>query len=120
MTRRWDVSCSSATHVHLIASTWCMKSDDPTRRLRPGAYVTPNGNLSPLQAQVELARRPNYPSRSAIVQIDANALADAGFEIPPVTRVPLMFGMAGGGYEVQFPYAIPPQFLSQACNDFIP
>ena len=35
----------------------------------------------------------------------------SGYEIPSVPRVSGQLGMAGGGFEMQFPYAIPPEFI---------
>ena len=60
------------------------------------------------------------------VRIDAAGLREAGYEIPPVTRVGNVVGhsfnedtqkfdqvhsMPGGGWEMNFPYLIPPQFV---------
>ena len=47
-------------------------------------------------------------------------MRQASFEVPPVTRVSSAFGMPGGGYEMYFPYEIPPEFLKQVPNAFIP
>lgn len=87
--------------------------------LRPGSYATPNGSLSPLQAQLELALPPTRALPGATVQIDVAGLRGAGYEIPAVSRVSStvtgaggrVYTMPGGGYEMNFPYAIPPQFL---------
>jgi len=40
-----------------------------------------------------------------------DGLRSAGYQIPPVGQVDRMYNMPGGGYEIQFPYQIPPQFL---------
>lgn len=88
--------------------------------LRPGTYATPVGNLSPLQAQLELSLPPNRGLPDALVRIDVGALRLAGYEIPAVTRVSnvvrdtwgRIYSMPGGGWEMQFPYAIPPEFIS--------
>ncbi len=79
--------------------------------LRPGSYGTPNGSLSPLQAQIDLALRPNRGLPDALVRVDLAGLRKAGYEIPDATRVGRSFGMPGGGAEMRFPYAIPPQFI---------
>lgn len=79
--------------------------------LRPGSYATPTAGLSPLQAHIELALNPAGGPRNAVLQIDLAGLRAAGYEIPEVTRVTGAFGMAGGGYEIRFPYEIPPEFL---------
>jgi hypothetical protein len=51
-----------------------------------------------------------YGSRARC--FDLAGLRAAGYEIPSVTRVTSQFGMAGGGYEMQFGYAIPSEFIS--------
>ncbi len=79
--------------------------------LRPGSYATPTDGLSPLQAHIELALPPNG-ARNAVLQIDVQGLRSAGYQIPEVTRVRGQFGLPGGGYEMQFPYAIPPEFIT--------
>lgn len=79
--------------------------------LRVGSYATPNGELSPLQAQIDLALPPNRGLPGATVRVDIAGLRDAGYEIPGATQVGPSFNMPGGGYELQFPYAIPPEFL---------
>jgi len=80
--------------------------------LRRGTYATPDGRLSPLQAQIDLALAPNRGLRNAQVRIDLEALRGAGYEIPPVTQVPRMFNMPGGGFEMQFPYVVMPEFVT--------
>lgn len=79
--------------------------------LRPGSYATPTAGLSPLQAHIELALNPAGGARNAVLQIDLAGLRAAGYEIPSVSRVSGQFGMAGGGFEMRFPYAIPPEFI---------
>ena len=79
--------------------------------LRPGAYATPTEGLSPLQAHIELALNPAGGARNALLQVDLAGLRAAGYEIPGITRVTGAFGMAGGGYEMQFLYAVPSEFL---------
>jgi RHS repeat-associated protein len=82
--------------------------------LRPGSYVTPTPTpgLSPLQAHIELALNPAGGVRNAVIDVDLGGLRRAGYEIPRVTRVTGAYKMAGGGYEMQFPYEIPPKYLS--------
>jgi len=53
-------------------------------------------------------------SRSAV-----DGLRNAGYEIPSISRVGdvaraggRVYSMPGGGWEMQFPYAIPPEFTS--------
>jgi hypothetical protein len=80
--------------------------------LRPGSYATPNGTLSPLQAQIDLALPPNRGLTSAVLRVDLAGLRKAGYEIPTVTRVGRSFNMPGGGYELKFPYEVPPECIS--------
>lgn len=87
--------------------------------LRRGTYATPTGNLSPLQAQLELALPPNRGLPDVTIRIDVAGLREAGYEIPRVARVPnvvrgpggRVYSMPGGGWEMQFDYAIPPEFI---------
>lgn len=79
--------------------------------LRRGSYATPTPGLSPLQAHIELALNPASGARNALLQIDVAGLRSAGYTIPRVTRVTGAFGMAGGGWEMKFPYEIPSEFL---------
>jgi hypothetical protein len=67
--------------------------------------------LSPLQAHIDLALRPNRGLSDALLRIDLNGLRRAGYEIPNPTQVGRSFGMPGGGYEMQFSYPIPPEFI---------
>jgi len=78
--------------------------------LRPGSYATPTKGLTALQAKIELALPGNLP-RNAILEINLRGLRKAGYRIPDVSRVSAYKGLPGGGYEMQFPYAIPPQFI---------
>jgi hypothetical protein len=79
--------------------------------LRPGSYATPTPGLSPLQAHIELSLSPAGGARNAVIQIDLAGLRAAGYQIPSVSRVSGQFGMAGGGFEMRFPYAVPPEFM---------
>jgi hypothetical protein len=88
--------------------------------LRPGSWATPAGDLSPLQAQVELALPPNRGLPDLVVRINLAGLKEAGYKIPAVTRVTnlvegkdgRLYSMPGGGWEMLFPYPIPPEFLT--------
>lgn len=80
--------------------------------LRPGTYATTDGTLSPLQAQIDLALQPNIGVRDTLISIDLTALQDAGYHLPEITQVPVGYGMPGGGTQMQFPYRIPPTFLT--------
>jgi hypothetical protein len=76
-----------------------------------GSYATPAGNLSPLQAHIDLALPPNRGLPDALIRVDLAGLRHAGYEIPAITQVGRSYGMPGGGYEMRFPYDIPPQFI---------
>ncbi len=58
-----------------------------------------------------MALNPAGGARNAVLQIDVAGLRAAGYEIPAVTRVTGANGMAGGGWEMRFPYEIPTEFL---------
>lgn len=101
---------------HYTSSKWI--ESITTNGLNKGAYATPNGSLSPLQASLELALPPNRALPDAALRIDLAGLRKAGYEIPTPTRVSSTvssggrtYSMPGGGYEMQFPYAIPPEFI---------
>jgi RHS repeat-associated protein len=79
--------------------------------LRAGSYATPNGELSGLQAQIDLALPPNRGLSGGLIRIDLAGLRQAGYEIPDVTQVGRKYNMPGGGYEMQFSYPIPSEFL---------
>jgi hypothetical protein len=79
--------------------------------LRAGSYATPTGALSPLQAQIDLALSPTG-LRGALMRVDLAGLRQAGYEIPEITQVGRSYGMPGGGFEMQFPYRIPPEFIT--------
>jgi hypothetical protein len=88
--------------------------------LRPGTYASPNGNLSGLQAQIELATPPNRVAPDIRIRIDMDALSRDGFEIPLTSRVSnivtdpktgRVYSMPGGGYEMNFPYKITSKYL---------
>jgi RHS repeat-associated protein len=79
--------------------------------LRSGSYATTNGTLSPLQAQIDLALPANRSLPNVLVRIDLARLRQAGYRIPEVTQVQRSYGMPGGGFEMQFPYPIPAEFI---------
>lgn len=82
-------------------------------------FATPNGELSPLQAHIELALTPNSGFREVVVEIDVAAMRAAGYEIPAASRITStvvgsdgrVYSMPGGGTEVVFDYVIPADFL---------
>jgi RHS repeat-associated protein len=75
-------------------------------------YTTPNGTLSPVQAQIELALPPNRGLPNATLEIDMKGLRQAGItpSLGPV-RVQPTRNAPGGGTEIIFNQAIPPQFI---------
>ena len=79
--------------------------------LKAGTYATPTGSLSPLQAQIDLALSPNRGLTDAVLRMDLAGLRQAGAQIPEITQVGRSFNMPGGGYEMLFPYSIPPEFI---------
>lgn len=87
--------------------------------LLPGTFATPTSGVSPLQAHIELALPPNRGLQYAVIQIDLGAMRAAGYEIPPITRVAStvvtrdgrVYSMPGGGFEMLFPYEIPPEYI---------
>lgn len=80
--------------------------------LKRGSYLTTTGELSPLQAHIDLALSPNRGLPDVILRIDLNGLRAAGYEIPKPTSVARSNNMPGGGYEMHFPYPINPQFIT--------
>jgi hypothetical protein len=83
--------------------------------LQPGSsgkvFTTPAGNLSLLQAQIDLALPPNRGLPKNLLEIDVQTLRNMGIEIPQGQQVTRMFNMPGGGTEVVFPHAIPPEAI---------
>lgn len=51
--------------------------------LRSGSYATPNGELSPLQGQIDLALPPNRGPASAMVRVNVAGLRSAGLRRAP-------------------------------------
>ncbi len=84
--------------------------------LRPGAggkvFTTPAGNLTPMQAQIELALSPNRGLPGAVFEIDTAALRQLGINPSggPMRVLPTT-NAAGVGVEVIFNTQIPPSAL---------
>ncbi|HEV2952461.1 MAG TPA: RHS repeat-associated core domain-containing protein [Candidatus Dormibacteraeota bacterium] len=76
-------------------------------------YLTPEGNLSPLQAHIDLALAPNRGLPGHLFEVDAQGLsAHLGQDLPAATRVTgWPGGGAGGGWEVPINAPIPPWLL---------
>jgi RHS repeat-associated protein len=79
--------------------------------LYPGTYLTPNGGLSPLQAQIDLALPPNRGLPDTLIRVNIGGLRNAGYEVPEPLPVGRMFNMPGGGEEMLMPESIPPEFF---------
>ncbi|MGI0035692.1 MAG: hypothetical protein ACRD98_07480, partial [Nitrososphaera sp.] len=83
--------------------------------LKPGGsgnvFTTANGNLSPLQAQVDLALPPNRGLPSHLLEIDVGTLRQRGIDVPAGTQVGRSSNMPGGSTEVVFPHALPPDAI---------
>lgn len=83
--------------------------------LQPGAsgkvFTTPTGNLSPMQAQIDLALPPNRGLPQHLIEIDVQTLKNMEINIPQGQQATKMFNMPGGGTEVVFPHAIPSEAL---------
>ena len=80
--------------------------------LNEGGYATLDATLEPLQAQLELALKPNRGLVDALLRIDLEGLRNAGFTIPELSPIGREFNMPGGNAELFFPYRIPSEFLS--------
>lgn len=74
-------------------------------------FTTPTGNLSPLQAQIDLALPPNRGLPQHLIEVNVQTLKNMGIEIPQRQQTTRMFNMPGGGIEVVFPHAIPSEAL---------
>ncbi len=83
-----------------------------TNGLKPNAWATPRGTLTPLQAQLDLALPPNRGLPNTVIRIDLSGLRQAGYKIPEVTQVARSYSMPGGGVEMRFPYTIPPRYIT--------
>lgn len=68
---------------------------------RVPVYLTPSGNLSALQAQTDLALRPNAGLRDAVYQIDVKTAQQLGVSFPAPTPVPRHYNMPGRGLRCQ-------------------
>jgi len=84
--------------------------------LKPGissnkVFTTPDGTMSGLQAQIDLALPPNRGVPDALLKIDTRTLNRMGVDIPSATQVGRDFNMPGGGQEVIFDSLIPPEAI---------
>ncbi len=88
--------------------------------LMPGrdgfSYLTSQGGLSPIQAQIELALPVNRSLPNAVLKIDAQGLSRAGINPalgPRQVQGNLPGFGAGGGTELLFDQKIPAQFIQR-------
>jgi hypothetical protein len=81
---------------------------------RPLTWTTPNGGLSPVQAQIELALPPNRGYPSALFEIDTARLQQLGIN-PAVgpQRIMSTPTAGGGGVEIIFNQPIPASAIRQ-------
>jgi RHS repeat-associated protein len=79
--------------------------------LKPGTsgkvFTTPAGDLSPMQAQIDLALPPNRGLRDAVYEIDVLTLERMGANVPSATQVGRSFNMPGSGSEVVLDLRVP-------------
>ena len=76
-------------------------------------FTTPNGSLSPLQAQLDLALPPNRGLPDALFRIDLNQVRQLGIEFSNPQQIGRQFNLPGGGTEVIIYGPIPPSALKQ-------
>jgi hypothetical protein len=83
--------------------------------LRPNreglVFTTPSGNLSPLQAMVDLALPPNRGLPKHLYEIDVPTLRNLGYDIPAPNLITRAFDQPGGRMEVVFHHALPPEVI---------
>jgi hypothetical protein len=82
-----------------------------SRAPRPARPASAGHVPDPIDRATHTPAGPPWGGRSALLQVDLAGLRSAGYEIPEISRVSGAYGMAGGGYEMQFPCAVPPEFL---------
>lgn len=73
-------------------------------------YATPTGDLSPLQASIDLALPPNL-QYNHLIEIDVSYLKSIGIDLPALHTVSPNFGKPGGGWEYAFNQRIPKEAL---------
>ena len=113
--RSTSASVDSAYHYNYVRVAESIRQDG----LLEGSYATPDGDLGPLQALLQLSLPPNRRLPEMVVEIDLAGLREAGYEIPEAKRVSNVvkgrdgraYSMPGGGYEMKFSYKIPPEFV---------
>jgi hypothetical protein len=71
-------------------------------------YVTPDGDLSPAEAQSQLSLN-KYPTH--LLEIDATSMMRDGYTIPLPSIVAPVGNWPGGGIEIMFPHPIPGEYI---------
>jgi hypothetical protein len=71
-------------------------------------FLTPNGHLSPMGAQLGLSLPPNRGAPLHLLEIDVRVLQDLGLELSQLRPVARRFNMPGGELETMIPETIPP------------
>lgn len=74
-------------------------------------FLTPQGDLRPLQAQIDLALPPNRGLPNALFEVDVGKLVRLGIDVPASSQVGRSFNMPGGGLEVPIESRIPAELL---------
>jgi len=74
-------------------------------------YATPRGDLSPIQAMLDLALPPNRGLPDAVFEIDLAGLQASGVRVSGPRLVGRSFNMPGGGEEVLIHGSVDPGFL---------
>lgn len=108
---------------HYTAAKWgdVIKADG----LRTGSYATPTGDLSSIGAKLELSLVPTRAAPEIRISIDLNAMRKDGLAVPTPTRVSnvvtdpatgRIYTMPGGGWEMKFPYPIPPKYITNVTS----
>ena len=81
--------------------------------LKPGAkgkvFTTPDGTMSGLQAQIDLALPPNRGIPDALLELDTKTLQRMGVDVSPSSLVKRDFNMPGGERETVFDSLLPPE-----------
>jgi len=78
-----------------------------------GVFTTTNGNLSPLQAQIDLALKPNRGLPDATFRVDLNKVRELGIGVSNPRQVSRAFNQPGGGSEIIINGNIPPSALTR-------
>jgi len=78
-----------------------------------GVFTTPSGNLTPLQAQIDLALKPNRGLPDATFRIDLKKVREMGIDVSKPRQVSRAFNQPGGGTEIIIDGNVPPSTLTR-------